>query len=655
MVTVALALPVLILFASFVIDVGNWFVHQRHLQLQADAGALAAAGDIRYPVCEEAAVKKTANQYSGTEGGIYNAQVGGTLPDDVLFALNSANYPDQPSKLDPNPIEGSPCQSGTIDVKLAEENLPFFFKVASALGNVVPFINAHARVQVFRKERITGALPVAVPDPNPQKMRVEFYDEANPKEVLGSGKLSPNPAESSGKLAIWDDRNEPLSLKVGLGNERIGMKVALSGGSSTACEEPLVECHDGILFVRGYSMAGSGAQPGAPLARSAYLEAGTCADPYFSAGGCAVVVHVDVDFGPCGGVETNVGARLTAVVSGKKYAMKWNGLCTSGGASEWATSGSIPIPAEAGPAPVELEWEETKGTEAGKTCKATGGNPCKGSFGIVQRSFASNEELSGPIRLAQIEDEKGLGANSFERCSAVQFICTYGVVVRIGIDKNLLENAKSPEEPPVHLRLEVGNQNQSLDCEEQSSLKYELANGCTPEYAINQGNDCPAHETELWASPQPWECVAVQPGSANGQIYPGMNERVFDDEKPSGCTDPSHWPDYETGDPRIVPVFITPFGAFNGTGNNTVPVTDFATFYVTGWAGGGNGAPKQTSRSICDGSNGETPDDETEAGSIVGHFIRYVQTYNDGSAGETVCDEENFEDFLTPCVAVMVE
>ena len=49
-VTVALWLPVLILFASFVIDVGNWFEHQRHLQLQADAGALAAASDLQLPL-----------------------------------------------------------------------------------------------------------------------------------------------------------------------------------------------------------------------------------------------------------------------------------------------------------------------------------------------------------------------------------------------------------------------------------------------------------------------------------------------------------------------------------------------------------------------------------------------------------------------------
>jgi hypothetical protein len=136
-------------------------------------------------------------------------------------------------------------------------------------------------------------------------------------------------------------------------------------------------------------------------------------------------------------------------------------------------------------------------------------------------------------------------------------------------------------------------------------------------------------------------------------VYPGMSERVFGEKDPSTCVSPNHWPDFEPGDPRIVPLFITSFGSFSGTGSTTVPVIDFATFYVTGWRGGGKGG--KASSSVCNGEAGETPDDEPAKGTIVGHFIRYVQTYNDGSAGETPCDEENFEDFLTPCVAVMVE
>ena len=41
LVIVVVWLPVLLLVLMFVVDVGNWFVHKRHLQMQADAAALA--------------------------------------------------------------------------------------------------------------------------------------------------------------------------------------------------------------------------------------------------------------------------------------------------------------------------------------------------------------------------------------------------------------------------------------------------------------------------------------------------------------------------------------------------------------------------------------------------------------------------------------
>jgi ABC-type glycerol-3-phosphate transport system substrate-binding protein len=46
LVTVAVALPMLVMLGSFVIDAGNWWVHKRHLQTQADAAALAGAGAL---------------------------------------------------------------------------------------------------------------------------------------------------------------------------------------------------------------------------------------------------------------------------------------------------------------------------------------------------------------------------------------------------------------------------------------------------------------------------------------------------------------------------------------------------------------------------------------------------------------------------------
>ena len=93
------------------------------------------------------------------------------------------------------------------------------------------------------------------------------------------------------------------------------------------------------------------------------------------------------------------------------------------------------------------------------------------------------------------------------------------------------------------------------------------------------------------------------------------------------------------GDPRIVQLFLTPFGSFNGSGNGSVPVIGFATFYVTGWAGSGGGFSNP-----CQGSG----DDPAPDGYIVGHFIKYIDTLNPGT-GSTPCDPNA----LGSCVAVM--
>ena len=84
----------MVILAIFVVDVGNWFEHKRHLQLQADAGALAAAREfaIFSADCDatmDANVEARAKQYSGIEGSpLYNEQIGGTPPDQVHFLLN---------------------------------------------------------------------------------------------------------------------------------------------------------------------------------------------------------------------------------------------------------------------------------------------------------------------------------------------------------------------------------------------------------------------------------------------------------------------------------------------------------------------------------------------------------------------------------------
>src|SRR5690348_2252672 len=93
LVIFAVFVPVLIVFFIFVIDVDNWLEHKRHLQVQADAGALAAAQHLQ--PCDDSKIYTAAGQYSGaasvgTPGGSaastsprYNSQVGGTAGSNI--------------------------------------------------------------------------------------------------------------------------------------------------------------------------------------------------------------------------------------------------------------------------------------------------------------------------------------------------------------------------------------------------------------------------------------------------------------------------------------------------------------------------------------------------------------------------------------------
>src|SRR5436190_17017752 len=79
---VAVSLLALVLMVAFVVDVANWKVHKRHLQLQADAAALAAAHSLGFGSCSDTTIIADAHRYGGPDASgaasLYNAQVGGT-------------------------------------------------------------------------------------------------------------------------------------------------------------------------------------------------------------------------------------------------------------------------------------------------------------------------------------------------------------------------------------------------------------------------------------------------------------------------------------------------------------------------------------------------------------------------------------------------
>jgi hypothetical protein len=131
-----------------------------------------------------------------------------------------------------------------------------------------------------------------------------------------------------------------------------------------------------------------------------------------------------------------------------------------------------------------------------------------------------------------------------------------------------------------------------------------------------------------------------------------MNKRILDSLQPAQCNKPSRWAEYwETGvflpdlmDERIINLFMVPYGSFEGSGNSTVPITNFAAFYITGWGG------KPGFENPCEGNDIDEFVGTPEPAWIYGRFIKYVETLS-GSTGSTPCD---FADFGS-CTPVLTE
>jgi hypothetical protein len=126
-------------------------------------------------------------------------------------------------------------------------------------------------------------------------------------------------------------------------------------------------------------------------------------------------------------------------------------------------------------------------------------------------------------------------------------------------------------------------------------------------------------------------------------VTQGLEDRMM---RLAGTTcPPNNWssfPNISPGDPRLVPVILTPFGSFGGSGNDIVPVTGFSALYITGWAKNSGSTKAQPD---CPGD--DAPPDK---GYIVGHFVKYVDSINNGG-GTTLCDPSKFGN----CVPVLTK
>jgi hypothetical protein len=637
LVMAALFAPVAILLVAFVLDVSRSWWHQRHLQVQADAAALAAAPDVL--PCSSSLASDT-QLYGGVTSTSYNQQVEGTAPANIHQLINSTKFYDQPSPVDNTVNTSPPCQSMMVDVKMTETQLPWYMKVFKTVFDGtplygVPYINAQARVEI-REEQTTGPgdMPVAVNDVRFLAAEAFFVDTASGK-VVGVAPLSQ--AGTLNGLAQWSNSGSPYSLTVPVGSSGtsgsdVGVRIALSGANNltgnmtTDCATAGVMCYDSgsptaqLLDVHGYRSGGTGS-PAAPIARQVMMTPGDCGDQYFTltTSSCTQGVQARLDLGVNPPLTGSNAVTVTIGSSKTKLA------CTYDGTSKLTTcTGSMPITAGSGRNQVDLAVAQGKSTVPIPNAQSTYAGTLDGS--------------SGPIQALSLYAD-GIGDTS-----SLQQGTTHSIVIDAGVTPGL-QVAQSVKDQPTTLRFSgTGSQNQSVTCTPVSippsfdSWGASLATGCQGPFQLNTTLTCPDNNS-------PVDCVQPATGNQQNKVAKALNYRILGSTTPTACTSPNHWSSYPSlprNDPRIVTAFITPYGSFSGSGGSSwYPIQYFAAFYVTGWQDSGNGF---TNPCQAQGQG----DDPAQAGTIVGHFITYLNTLSTGG-GSTTC----VPNAINECTAVL--
>jgi hypothetical protein len=625
----AILTPGMIFLFLLVVDVGNWYVHKRHLQMQADAAALAGGahfGDCFSPDGTTAAganlaIKNAATAYAGNGASTYNFQVGGGSSR-VTTLFNSKTFA-RGTYVDPDVDVGDACQTPHLmfDVKQTEADVPYVLAgLVNALvpgaTTVVPAINARARVQLKKATILQGSLPLAVPDVDPKHVTVTYVDESAGGALL-AGPFELTKGAAAGGLNYWTgsasvsipaDKN--VGVRIGLGGQSATCAAANgTGGVGFVCYE-YEDFGIGLASIRGVGAAGT---PEKPTPRVWVTT--TCAPsggPFFSpenaapATTCSAFVHAVMESATpilAGGIQS-----FEAELNGGGL-NKVSAAMTNTGA-EW-TSDAFNVPAEGGPVAVKLTWKY----------KDSKGKATTSVYDQVQRVYAGVEETSGPIKELALTTSTGTSGAPYALSAGTH---TIGVTVGLEGSLDLSEITKT-----VMLRLTGGSRTSAVRCDGSGANEFRdaIVYGCKTPYQLNKAGYCPDPAPPAG----PATCVETQPGTDAGPTQQALDERF------KACP-ANNWPQFDVAsDPRVVKLMLTDFSALGGSGLSQVPITNFAAFYITGWTG-----------SKC--ANNDPPPQVVKKGGIWGHFIKYIapDPFSDGTEG---CDPTA----VTPCIVALVK
>ena len=471
MVLVAVALPVIVLFVAFGVEVGHWYDYSRNLQNRADAAALAAS--LEYggtcfgtpTTTQTDAIAAVAQQYAGPPAGTPPANLPppaylgpytnvpnltkGTGPNFHML-LNSTQYFGQPGAANWNMgTTGAPgeppgnfsgdsralCSSKDedgnigpmVDVRLTQQNLGLFFP----LFGFTPTISAHARA-ALEGEASTNAAPIAVGDSgNTPCVSVKLFDATTnaPLQTVTLAKLPPNP-QNPAAPAQWDNTATPASFTMP-SSDNVYVQPFLSdcNGNGQVYDD---STNTGMLMINDHPSSdptvGSGSAPQLNSAGVYATSSGTCGPPsfatgtqYFSVGGCNVAVTAGVTFAngiPNGQQNVyllertwdNVNNVWVTTTPSPQNKMSGGGQCPAN-----SFCGNTTIADSSGIDQFVIAWSQGGGSINGTSCS---GNPtpaaCQGDFGIQAQSFGAcngcdQPDDSGPIVFSRISEADSNG------------------------------------------------------------------------------------------------------------------------------------------------------------------------------------------------------------------------------------------------------
>jgi Putative Flp pilus-assembly TadE/G-like len=542
----ALLIPVLFAIGAIVIDVGNWYVHKRHLQTQVDAAALASGpefvGCFLDPANANLAIASRALGYSGdtlrpglptstsTTPSTTNLQV--QEPNDVRVALNATRYwektdgvvpgvngyNDLDNKLDSSDADtlGDPCNERYLDVKATDDEAPPIW----GLLPLSPSPKSHAKVEIRDLKSSRGLLPWAVPEIDPAAVAVLFINE-NPlpgQPIVHH--VQPLHEEDVGlPWSTWRTDAGFENVAFNDGQENIGIIVLVSKNDADPlngvpntiagyCGQApgLVACYgnpasqtSGLSFIHGYTGGGSPSVAN-PEIRQVELVGGNCtpADlsaPYFVLdGGCSATVRAVIDFGFNGDPQPLTAACAT--VPGYTWA-------DTGGPGTW--EGPVNLPVSSGRNVVNITVSSGN-VEQGSSGTCANNQPNSKTFTKVAAPFVADDSpvSSGPVEYLDLDAWRCDGSAPFPDANSVELNDVgnpcYQYWVTVGFQKphSLTTNYT---DPPLLLRMASpsGSQNQAWDCDSGRNFVEEISTGCKTVYVENYADpDGPGPQPAQW-------------------------------------------------------------------------------------------------------------------------------------------------------------